>query len=97
MKIELTETTRELAHRLTGSIDVLLLWKPESGAVELRVRDLVSADGFEIRVPPAHAMNAFLHPFAYAARERSDVLPQAAASSLDQLLQTDLWKGNDHA
>ena len=97
MKIELTEKTRELAHRLTGSIDVLLLWKPESGGVELRVHDLITAEGFEIRVPPAHAMNAFRHPYAYAARERSDVLPQAAASSLDQLLQTDLWKGNDHA
>jgi hypothetical protein len=69
MKSELTERTRELAHRLTGSVEVLLLWKPESGAVELRMHDLVTAEGFEIRVPSANAMDAFRHPYAYAARE----------------------------
>lgn len=79
MEIELNERTRELAHRLTGSIDVLLLWKPESGAVELRVLDLVTAEGFEIRVPPSDAMYAFRHPYAYAAREGADVRPQPAS------------------
>ena len=79
MKSELTERTRELAHRLTGSVEVLLLWKPESGAVELRMHDLVTAEGFEIRVPPADAMDAFRHPYAYAAREGADVRPQPAA------------------
>ena len=79
MKIELNERTRELAHRLTGSVDVLLLWKPESGAVELRVHDVLTAEGFEIRVPPADALHAFHHPYAYAAREGADVRPQPAA------------------
>jgi hypothetical protein len=63
----LTEPARELAQRLSGTVEVLLLWHPESNRVELSVSDLATGTAFEIDVPPANAMDAFYHPYAYAA------------------------------
>ncbi len=61
-------TTRELAQRLSGADEVLLLWHPESDRVELCVRNLATGVGYEIEIAPADAIDAFYHPFAYAAR-----------------------------
>jgi hypothetical protein len=59
--------TRELAQRLSGADEVLLLWHPEIDRVELSVRDLVTGSGFHIEVAPGKAIDAFYHPYAYAA------------------------------
>jgi hypothetical protein len=59
--------TRELAQRLSGADEVLLLWQPELDRVELSVRDVVTGAGFRIKVAPASAIDAFNHPYAYAA------------------------------
>jgi len=65
--------TRELAQRLSGADEVLLLWHPESDRVELAVRNLATGAGCQIEVAPADAIDAFYHPFAYAGRcEPSD-------------------------
>ena len=64
----LSATTRELAQRLSGADEVLLLWHPESDRVELSVRNLATGVGYEIEIAPADAIDAFYHPFAYAAR-----------------------------
>jgi hypothetical protein len=64
----LSATTRELAQRLSGADEVLLLWHPESDRVELSVRNLATGAGCEIEIAPADAIDAFYHPFAYAAR-----------------------------
>jgi hypothetical protein len=61
---------RELAQRLSGRDEVLLLWRPESERVELSVRDVASGEGFCIEVPPGSAIDAFYHPHAYVARAR---------------------------
>ena len=69
MKPELTQKnppSRELAQRLSGADEVLLLWHPEIDRVELSVRDQVSGAGFRVEVAPAHAIDAFYHPYAYA-------------------------------
>jgi hypothetical protein len=64
--------TRELAQRLSGTTEVLLVWHPETHGVELSVRDLATGAGFHIAVKPGNAMDAFYHPYAYAAsRENS--------------------------
>jgi hypothetical protein len=62
---------RELAQRLSGTGEVLLLWHPESDCVELSVNDVATGEGFQIEVAPGTAMDAFHHPFAYAARRES--------------------------
>jgi hypothetical protein len=61
--------TRELAQRRSGSVEVLLLWHPESDRVELSVRDVATGAGFRLEVAPSNAMDAFHHPYAYAASE----------------------------
>jgi hypothetical protein len=59
--------TRELAQRLSGGDEILLLWNPRDGHVEVSVRDLVTGIGFDLEVAPGNALDAFHHPFAYAA------------------------------
>jgi hypothetical protein len=54
--------TRELAQRLSGADEVLLLWHPDSKRVELSVRDLATGVTFDLEVAPGSAMDAFYHP-----------------------------------
>ena len=58
--------TRELARRLSGTLEVLLLWRPEVDRVELCVRDGAAGTRLRIAVPSASAMDAFYHPYVYA-------------------------------
>jgi hypothetical protein len=70
MDCETTQQTspkRELAQRRSGADEVLLLWQPELDCVELSVRDVVTGAGFSIGIAPASAIDAFYHPYAYAA------------------------------
>jgi hypothetical protein len=68
-----TPPTRELAERLSGTAEILLLWHPETERVELSVLDQATGAGFRIGVAPEDAMEAFDHPYAYAAkRQNSD-------------------------
>jgi hypothetical protein len=60
--------TRELARRLSGTLEVLLLWQPEIDRVELCVRDWAGGTGFHIAVASADAIDAFYHPYVYATR-----------------------------
>lgn len=64
--------TRELAQRLSGTAEVLLLWDPEIDRVELSVSDPATGEGFHVEVAPGNAMEAFHHPYAYAARRVVD-------------------------
>ena len=64
-------TARELAQRLSGTVEVVLLWYPDSDRVEVAVRDRATGSGFDIRVAPGSALDAFHHPYAYAARRGS--------------------------
>jgi len=63
--------TRELAQRLSGTVEVLLLWRPQIDRVELSVRDLATGAGFSIGVAPGDAIDSFNHPYAYAARREN--------------------------
>jgi hypothetical protein len=56
---------RELDHRASDGIDVRLLWNAETKAVLVSVTERDGA-GFEFQVPPADALQAFHHPYAYA-------------------------------
>jgi hypothetical protein len=62
---------RELAQRLSGTDEVLLLWHPESEQVELSVRDVATGAGLQFEVAPGSAIDAFYHPYAYVARART--------------------------
>jgi hypothetical protein len=59
---------RELAQRLSGTDEVLLLWYPDGERVELSVRDVETGAGVHLDVPADSAVDAFYHPYAYVAR-----------------------------
>jgi hypothetical protein len=60
-------STRELAVRDSDGIRVLLLWHPRANALTVSVEDGRLGDGFQLAVAPELALDAFYHPFAYAA------------------------------
>ena len=60
-------TARELASRESDGVHVLLLWHPDEDAVSVTVEDVRVGDRLQIAVAPDRALDAFYHPFAYAA------------------------------
>jgi hypothetical protein len=59
--------TRELAARESDGIHVSLLWHPPENALSVSVEDARLGDRFQLAVEPDRALDAFYHPFAYAA------------------------------
>ena len=57
----------ELAYRSADGVEVGLYWNRASNAVTVVVDDARSGDLFEVEVAPQHALDAFHHPYAYAA------------------------------
>ena len=61
---------RELAHRASDGIEVTLSWSEPSTQVTITVLDTRSKDALEFEVDGSAALNAFNHPYAYAATQR---------------------------
>ena len=59
--------SRELASRESDGVHVLLLWHPRDDALTVSVEDLRAGRRFEISVDSRRALDAFYHPYAYAA------------------------------
>jgi hypothetical protein len=62
-----TLQTRELAARDSDGLSVRLLWHPRGNALTVAVEDARVGDRFQLAVAPDRALDAFYHPFAYAA------------------------------
>jgi hypothetical protein len=62
-----TRETRELAARESDGIHVLLLWHAPENTLTVSVEDARLGDRFQLAVAPDRALDAFYHPFAYAA------------------------------
>jgi hypothetical protein len=58
---------RELALRESDGVRVVLLWHPCEDAVTVSVEDPRTEHRFELVVERERALDAFYHPFAYAA------------------------------
>ena len=58
---------RELAFRESDGVQVSLLWHARNDALPVEVEDSRGGRRFEIPVDRSHALDAFYHPFAYAA------------------------------
>jgi hypothetical protein len=58
---------RELAHREANGIEVVLLWNSVADRVRICVSDEHSGAYFEFQPNPWHALDAFYHPYPYAA------------------------------
>jgi hypothetical protein len=59
--------TKELAYRQNDGVEVTLLWYCDEDSVTINVFDSKFDHGFEVGVPRDRALDAFYHPFAYAA------------------------------
>jgi hypothetical protein len=64
------EPRRELAHRVTEGLEVQLLWRASDDTVAVVVHPPRTGVSFEFHVEPDHALNAFRHPYLYAALRR---------------------------
>lgn len=63
-----TPVYRELDHRVCDGIDVRLLWSERDHRLLVAVNDERNDESFTLEVSePRRAMDAFHHPFAYAA------------------------------
>jgi hypothetical protein len=68
---------RELDHRHANGIDVTLWWDPAGDRLYVTVLDDIG-DAFELTVEAHEAVDAFNHPYAYAANRESQLLDVAA-------------------
>ena len=60
---------RELAHRISDGIEVTLFWRQATDAVDLEVLDSRTGEMLAVDVEPPAALEAFNHPYPYAARQ----------------------------
>jgi hypothetical protein len=58
---------KELDARENDGLEVRLLWQRGDNAVVVEVNDTKLDDHFRLTVPGDHALDAFHHPYAYAA------------------------------
>jgi hypothetical protein len=58
---------RELAFRANDGVEVGLFWNTDKNRLLVVVDDARTGDLFEFEVSAAEAMDAFEHPYAYAA------------------------------
>ena len=61
------EIWSELAARENDGLAVSLFWSSATGRTRVVVVDQMFEAGLHLDVPPACALDAFYHPFAYAA------------------------------
>jgi hypothetical protein len=62
-----TSRWEELASRTSNGLEVTLLWQRDNDDVHLRVIDVRTDEAFEVTVAGEKALEAFYHPYAYAA------------------------------
>ena len=60
-----TEATRELAHRISGGLEVSLYWCVEDDSIHIEVRQPATEERIGFPVTPERALDAFYHPFAH--------------------------------
>lgn len=62
---------RELAHRTSDGIEVTLFWSKSANKITLEVLDSRSGEKLEVDVDSHAALDAFNHPYVYAAKRVS--------------------------
>jgi hypothetical protein len=75
----------ELAHRTSNGIEITLFWNKPSTRVTVAVLDSHSDETLEFEVDGSSALDAFNHPYAYAAtrRGRNSVTTRVTAEGLE--------------
>ena len=60
-----TETSRELAHRISGGLEVTLYWCVANDSIHIEVRQPATEESIGFPVARERALDAFYHPFAH--------------------------------
>jgi hypothetical protein len=68
-------TPRELDSRSGDGFDIRLLWDPADDSLTVTVAAARTDEFFVIPVAREHALEAFHHPFAYAAAPAPQAIP----------------------
>ena len=76
----MAERIRELAARQSDGVEVRLLWDEDSDTISVVVADVREGASFEVPVDPQHALDAFNHPYGYAALCGLSLLAAAEAA-----------------
>ena len=58
---------RELTHRVSNGVEVILFWQTLTNELKITVCDERSGTYFEIGAAPHEALDVFNHPYAHAA------------------------------
>jgi hypothetical protein len=61
------EAYRELAHRMTDGLEVVLFWHQVTNELIVSVSDERTGAYYEVAAPSDKALDVFDHPYAYAA------------------------------
>jgi hypothetical protein len=56
---------RELAHRVSGGIEVTLYWNADDNSTSVEVFDVATDARFRFAIAPQRALDAFNHPFVH--------------------------------
>ena len=73
------DAPQELDYRAADGVEVWLLWTQSTSRLFVLVVDSKLDESFELDVDPADALDAFRHPFAYAAFRRVEYRTAARA------------------
>jgi hypothetical protein len=61
----LLDPLRELAHRVSGGLEVTLYWSGDDNGTSIEVWQLETNETLAFPVPAERALDAFYHPFAH--------------------------------
>jgi hypothetical protein len=79
---------KELDARANDGVEVRLLWDPPSDHVAVEVVDSRSGEHFALAIDAEDALDAFRHPFAYAATDRDTELIPSCICELEKEVTT---------
>ena len=80
---------RELAQRNSDGIEITLYWSRPSNRVTIAVLDTRSKEALEFDVEGSAALDAFNHPYAYAATSDALNVTTTAAPMSPMMVTTD--------
>jgi hypothetical protein len=68
-------TRRELAHRVSGGIEITLYWSEHDNSTSVEVSQASSGETLLFTVAGERALDAFYHPFAHLPAALDDLTP----------------------
>jgi len=66
---------RELAHRVSGGIEVTLYWSAHNNTTSIEVWQSATEETLQFTVAKEQALEAFHHPFAHLDQEEQSITP----------------------